>query len=105
VPGGILAQQSNIGSYSRSVFGSITEGGVSFTFTPCKYIRFEVGYSAMYWNSVLRPGNQVNPNVTPGQVPTNNVFTGSAPGQQPIFGFRQQGMTVQSLNVGLTLYY
>jgi hypothetical protein len=89
VQGGILAQQSNIGSYSRSVFGSITEGGVSFNFTPCKYIRFEVGYSAMYWNSVLRPGNQLNANVTPGQVPTNNVFTGAAPGQQPIFTFRQ----------------
>jgi hypothetical protein len=105
VPGGILAQPSNIGTYSRSVFGSITEGGIGFTFTPCKYIRLDLGYSATYWNSVVRPGNQLNANVTPTQVPTNNVFTGTAPGNQPVFVFRPQGMTIQSLNVGLSFYY
>jgi hypothetical protein len=105
VPGGILAQQSNIGSYNRTTFGSITEGGVGFIFTPCKYVRFELGYSAMYWNSVARPGNQINANVTPTQVPTNNVYTGPAPGNLPAFVFRTQGMTVQSFNLGLTLYY
>jgi hypothetical protein len=105
VPGGVLAQQSNIGNFSRSVFGSITEGGVGFVFTPCKYIRLEVGYSAAYWNSVVRPGNQVNANVTPTQVPTNNVYTGPVAGNQPTFIFRSQGMTIQSLNVGMTFYY
>jgi hypothetical protein len=104
-PGGILAQQSNMGTYSRTVFGSITEGGIGFIFTPCKYIRLELGYSATYWNSVVRPGNQLNANVTPTQVPTNNTFTGTAPGSQPVFVFRSQGMTVQSLNVGLSFYY
>jgi hypothetical protein len=87
------------------VFGSITEGGISFVFTPCKYVRFDVGYSALYWNSVVRPGNQINPNVSPTQVPTNNIYSGPMPGNQPTFTFRSQGMVIQALNVGFTLYY
>ena len=106
VPGGVLAQQSNGGNYTRSVFGSVTEGGVGVIITPCRYVRFEVGYSAMYWNSVVRPGNQINSSVLSSQVPTTvPPYTGNVPGAQPSFMFRQQSVTLQNLNVGLTFYY
>lgn len=104
-PGGILAQQSNGGNFTRTVFGSITEGGVGFIIIPYKYVRLEFGYSATYWNSVVRPGNQVNHAVTPSQVATDITFTGTAPGNQPGFVYRSQGITIQSLNVGLSFYY
>ena len=87
------------------MFGSITEGGVGFIFIPYKYVRFEVGYSAIYWNSVVRPGQQINHSVTPSQVPSDTTFTGTAPGNQPTFTFHNQGITIQTLNIGLSFYY
>lgn len=104
-PGGILVQPSNGGNYTRSVFGSITEGGVGFAIVPYKYMRFEIGYSATYWNSVIRPGNQINHAVTPSQVPTDISYSGTAAGNQPTYGFRSQGLTIQTLNFGMTFYY
>jgi hypothetical protein len=104
-PGGILALPSNGGNFTRTVFGSVTEGGVSFIITPWKYTRFEVGYSAMYWNSVVRPGNQINYNVSYTQVPTSQNYAGTASGNAPTFRFQSQGLTVQTLNFGLSFYY
>jgi hypothetical protein len=104
-PGGILAQPSNGGNFTRTVFGSITEGGVGFIFIPYKYVRFEVGYSAIYWNSVVRPGQQVNHVVSPSQVPSDTTFSGTTPGSQPSFTFHNQGITIQTLNIGLSFYY
>jgi hypothetical protein len=103
--GGVLAQPSNIGSYSRSVFGVIPEGGVNFIFTPWKYVRFQVGYSALYWNNVVRPGNQIDHRVNPGQVPTELNYIGPGVGGPPSFSFKPQGMTIQTINVGLQIYY
>jgi hypothetical protein len=106
VPGGVLALPSNMGSYNRTVFGSITEGGFAFILTPCKYVRFEVGYSATYWNSVVRPGQQINYNVVSSQIPsTNPPYTGGIAGAQPLFTYHSQGLTIQTLNVGVSLYY
>ncbi len=78
---------------------------MGFIIIPCKNVRFEVGYSATYWNSVVRPGNQVSRNVTSTQVPTDIGFIGTGSNNSPTFGFKSQGITIQSLNVGLTFYY
>jgi hypothetical protein len=105
VPGGVLALPSNSGTFNRTVFGVIPEGGVNFLFTPFKYVRFQVGYSALYWNDVVRPGNQIDHRVNPSQVPSSLGFTGGAPVGPPFFVFRPQGLVLQTLNVGFTLYY
>jgi hypothetical protein len=105
VPGGILAQSTNGGNFSRTVFGSITDVGAGLVFTPCKYVRFEVGYTFTYWNSVVRPGNQISHSVTSTQVPTDINYAGSGAGETPVFGYKAQSLTMQTLNLGLSFYY
>ncbi len=103
--GGILAISSNIGSHQRTVFGVIPEGGFGIVLLPARNIRFHVGYSALYWNSVVRPGEHLDRRVNPTLVPTDVSFGGGAPGAFPGFGFRSRSVTLQTLSVGLELYY
>lgn len=103
--GGVLAQSSNIGDYNHNMFSSITDGGFGIVITPWKYVRFEVGYSALFWSGVVRPGNQINPNVSYTQVPTSQTYTGPAAGNQPGFVWHQSNITMQTLTVGMTFYY
>ncbi len=62
-PGGFYAQPSNIGHYSAAQFGIIPslELKLSYEFTPAW--RLFIGYDFMYWNQVVRPGNQLDRNV------------------------------------------
>ena len=104
-PGGILALSSNIGNYKRTEFGVIPEGGVGIVLLPARNIRFHVGYSALSWNSVVRPGEHLDRRVNPTLVPSDVNFGAGAPGAFPGFGFRARSVTLQTLSVGLELYY
>ena len=80
--GGILALSSNIGHYERKVFGIIPEGGAQLVFLLSPGCRFSMGYTATYWNSVVRAGGQIDRRVNPTLVPTDINF-GSGRGQLP----------------------
>ena len=72
--GGILALPSNIGSYSRSVFGVIPEAGLTLGVQPINHVRLTAGYSFLYWNAVARPGDQIDPRVNRGAIPGDPTF-------------------------------
>ena len=103
--GGILAQPSNIGTYTRSIFGVIPEAGFTLGVEPINHVRLTAGYSFLFWNRVVRPGNQVDRNINPGQVPTDNNYGLVNPSPNPLFSFKDQGFWLQTLNVGLEFYY
>jgi hypothetical protein len=105
LPGGILALSSNIGHHSRTVFGVIPEGGAGIVFLPTRHLRLHAGYSAMYWNNVIRPGSSLDPRVNPALVPTDTNFGSGNPGAFPAFSFKSESVWLQTLNFGLELYY
>lgn len=103
--GGILALPSNIGRHERSVFGIIPEGGAQIIFLLHPGCRFYMGYTATYWNDVVRPGDQIDRRVNPAQVPTDLNFSTTATRDFPAFEFRSTSVWLQSINFGLEFYY
>ena len=105
VPGGVFALPSNIGNYSRSVFGVVPEAGLTLGVEPIQHVRATLGYSFLYWNNVLRPGGQIDRVINPGLVPTDvNFGVNSAP-PHPIAVLNDQSFRIHTLNFGLEFYY
>ena len=86
-PGGIFAQPTNMGRTSRDVFTVVPELGFNCGYQITPWLCAQVGYTAIYWSNVVRPGNQIDRTINPTQVPTDNSFgslTGPArPGLTP----------------------
>ncbi len=89
--GGLFTGDENIGEFSRSEFTAVTEVGLTlgYKWGPCT--RLTVGYTFIYWNDVLRPGDQIDPSV--GEDPAGN--------QHPRFRFNHGDYWVQGINLGL----
>jgi len=103
--GGILAQTTNIGVHKRSEFGVIPELGVNMVFLPTRYVRLYAGYSALYWNNVIRPTSSIDRRVNPAFVPTDTNYGISNPGAFPAVTFKSESVWLQGINFALELYY
>jgi hypothetical protein len=103
--GGILAQTTNIGVHKRSEFGVIPELGVNMVFLPSRYVRLYAGYSALYWNNVIRPTSSIDRRVNPAFVPTDTNYGISNPGAFPAVTFKSESVWLQGINFALELYY
>src|SRR5260370_37355575 len=57
---GLYAQPSNIGQRSHTVFAYLPEGTANFGWEPTTWLRLQVGYTFMYLNKVIRPGDQID---------------------------------------------
>lgn len=95
---GIYTQRTNIGTFDRDQFIMIPEFGLTLGYQLTRRARLTVGYSLIYWNNVVRPGDQIdtdiNPNLfAPEQVP----FTGPL---RPQFQFVDSDYWLQGLNFG-----
>ena len=76
--GGILAQRTNIGTYTRNSFSMVPELNLLVGYQLTPVWRATCGYTLIYWSRVYRAGDQidltVNPNLFP---PEANPFTGA----------------------------
>ncbi len=72
--GGLLAQTSNIGRHSDDSFAVVNEISIQagWQFSDC--VKAFVGYSFLYFNSVVRPGGLVNLNVPAAFAPQETDF-------------------------------
>src|SRR5262249_51008640 len=61
--GGILAQPTNIGAFNHDRFAVVSEAGAMIGVRLTDSIRVGVGYSFLYLNRVVRPGNQIDATV------------------------------------------
>lgn len=93
--GGLLAQQTNIGTYTRDVFGFIPELTVTARRDLGCNLNLSVGYNLMYWTRTLRPGDLIDRQVSqfPPEAPMGT--------QRPSFDFHSRGFLVQGLQLGL----
>ena len=97
-PGGLLAQNSNIGSYRRDEFTMIPELGMTLGIRVTDWLHATVGYSLLYFPNVVRAGDQIDQDVNPNQFPPPlNPLPGSL---RPRFSFVETDYWAHGLNVG-----
>lgn len=95
--GGLLAQPSNIGTYSRDRFTILPELGAKVGFQLTHNLKLTGGYTMIFWSNVVRPGDQIDLGVNPDQLPP---AIGNGSPARPEFVFRDSDYWVQGLSFG-----
>lgn len=99
--GGLLAQSTNIGTYSNSRFAVVPEVQVGIGYQITKLIRAFVSYDFLYWSNVARAGDQVDLVVNSSQIPPGTLV--GTP--RPIFTRVDTDFWAQGISFGLELRY
>jgi len=105
VPVGFFVVGSNQGRFNRDQFTYVpeAEGRIGYQFTP--HISMWAGYTLLYWNQMLRSGQQIDPNIDMRQ-PQIFGATGPVAGAQfPQVLFHESSFWAQGINVGLEFIY
>lgn len=102
VPGGLLAQRTNIGRYERDELSVLPEINATLGFHLTNNLRLTVGYTFIYWSRVVRPGDQIDQVVNTANVPRG--LAGALPAVTqpllPAFTFRDTDFWAHGLNAG-----
>lgn len=111
-PGGLLAQPSNMGLHTRDRFSVISELGLDVGYQLTEQLRLYAGYNFLYWSSVMRPGDQIDPVVARSQLPGNTPGIVSPPGStarlgqlHPVYAFHGTDFWAHGVNFGLEFRY
>jgi hypothetical protein len=104
-PGGILALPSNIGHHNRTVVSFVPDTGLNVGVKVTSHIQLLAGYSFLFWNSVVRPGRQIDPGVNPSQIPTTGAFGTPGGPARPVFLFNGENVWMQTLSLGVLFQY
>jgi hypothetical protein len=97
--GGLLAQNSNIGHFTRDVFTVVPEIGLNVGYQLTPHCRAFMGYNFLWWSSVARAGNQIDLGVNTNKIPPGRP--GADTPNRPAFAFNGSDFWAQGLNVGL----
>ncbi len=101
--GGLLALDSNIGTYKRSRFGVLPELSARVGYKITSDLRLSLGYSLMYWANVVRPGEQIDLSVDPRFIPPASATPVAS--SHPQFNFHETGFWAHGLNFGVDYRY
>jgi len=103
-PGGIFAQPTNIGRYSRDEFAVVPEVDFNVGYKITSWARVFVGYTFLYASDVVRPGNVVDTSINTSQ---SSVFhTGTLVGPaRPAFSFDNTDYWAQGISFGIEFRY
>jgi len=105
LPGGVLAQTSNIGRYYRDQFTVVPEGQLNLGWQVRPWMRLNVGYTFLYWSDVLRPGAQIDRNVNGSLIPIGQSFGLGNTAGPPFFSFHGSDFWAQGINLGVQFRY
>ena len=100
-PGGVLALPTNMGRYYRSTFSVVPEVGLNLAWNITSQLKATFGYNYLYWTHVARPGAQIDNNLNPSIMPTNQLFGLGQPGGRPAFNFQNSDYWAQGISFGL----
>jgi hypothetical protein len=100
-PAGLLAQSTNIGTYSDDSFAIVPQLGVNVGWEITCGLWATMGYNFMYWSQVARPGDQIDTDVNLSQLSPGGLV--GLP--RPEFPDRLTDYWAQGLNVGLAYRY
>lgn len=99
---GLYSQPSNIGQYKSIHTSVLPEFEAKFSVDLTERLRFNVGYTFMWINNVVRPGDQMDRNINDQPL---NAGRGAAPFVPPPPQFRQSNFYGHFLNVGLEFMF
>ena len=101
--GGTLALPSNSRIRRSSDFAVVPEVNLNMNYQVTSYLNATVGYSYLYWSSVVRPGDQIDHNVDSRQIPTSQTFPGTGTSPAPLL--RRTDFWANGVNFGMTFQY
>jgi hypothetical protein len=100
-PGGLLALPSNMGVFNSERLSMVPELGLTlgYNFTP--QLRGTIGYDLLYWTGVARPGDQIDQNIDPRQLPPSSTTSAT----RPEFVLHTSDYWAQGVNLGFDLRF
>jgi hypothetical protein len=101
--GGLLALSSNIGHFSKDRVEVIPEFGVRAGYQVTPSLRVFAGYTFLYWDRVVRAGNEVDPVVNPNLLPGSG--TSAIGPHRPMPLLSGTSFWAQGLELGLELRF
>lgn len=103
-PGGILVQPSNMGSLSHNTFTVVPAAKARIGIQLLTGLFASVSYDFLYWSSVVRPGQQIDPVVNPTQsvIFGTGVLAGPA---RPAALFQHSDFIAHGITFGLEYCY
>jgi hypothetical protein len=101
-PGGFLALPSNIGVFAQDEFAVIPEAHVKVKYDLWTNLRLTAGYRFIYLSEVVRPGDQIDLNITTAQLPPAGP---GPPGSSPMHTFNSTSVWMHGVDVGLEWLY
>ncbi|QDT07546.1 hypothetical protein K227x_59740 [Rubripirellula lacrimiformis] len=102
--GGLLAQRSNIGRYERDEFTMVPEVGFTLGVRLTDWLDATVGYSMLYFPSVVRAGSQIDTDIDSNLLPPEADPLVSD-GRRPEFKFIESDYWAHGLNLGAELRF
>lgn len=101
--GAVYAQRSNIGTYDREELTMIPELGLTLGIRVTDWLDATVGYSALYFPNVIRPGKQIDGDVNTNLFqPETDPFVGPL---RPQFQFVESDYLAHGLTLGAELRF
>lgn len=99
--GGLLAQPTNIGRYESDHFSVVYDSQAILGYQVTDGIRAFVSYNYLWWDNVLRAGDQIDLVVNSSQIPPGTL-NGPA---RPVFVRRDSDFWAQGVSFGLEVRY
>ncbi|MBY0460085.1 MAG: BBP7 family outer membrane beta-barrel protein, partial [Gemmataceae bacterium] len=105
--GGVLANNANIGTFTRDRFSYIPEFGGNVGVALTKGLTGYVGVTVVYVPDVIRPGNQISNTLNSAAIPfsANYGAAGAVPTSTVAPAFRQSEFWIGGVNFGLQFRY
>lgn len=104
-PGGVLAQPSNIGNFTRDRFSVLPEVGIELGYRVCDHVRLSLGYTFLYWNGVARAPSQPDLAVDVAQAPFLAAPTPPTGLNRPTTAFRETDFWAQGIHFAAEIRY
>lgn len=96
-PGGLLTQNSNIGTFRRDEFALIPQFSANLSYQITSYLRAQIGYTFTYWFDVVRAADQIDEVV--------NLDQATNPLQRPAVPYGESDFWLQGVNGGVELSF
>jgi hypothetical protein len=99
--GGLLALPSNIGHHTREEFVVVPEFNLNWLVPLTESIHLSLGYTFIYMDRVIRPGNQIDRTIDVSQVPNFSSLGVKNSLNRPAVNFSQGDFYAHGFNVGI----
>jgi hypothetical protein len=104
-PGAIFAQPSNIGHLTGDAFTLAPQIQVKVGWDITSHLRGLVAYDFLYWNNVIRPGDQIDRNINTAQSPLSPNFGNTVNPAVPASMFNRSEFWAHGVSLGLEFHY